>query len=56
MLIKNRKFDIRIWVLVDHFMNIYYFKEWYLRLSSEEYNTSPEGIDDVYIHLTNIAI
>ena len=35
MLINNRKFDIRLWVLVDHNMDVYLFREGYLRLASE---------------------
>ena len=38
LLIKNRKFDIRIWVLVNHKMDVYWFREGYMRTSSETYN------------------
>ena len=38
LLIYNRKFDVRVWVLVTHFMKVYVFPEGYVRLSSIEYN------------------
>lgn len=34
MLLLNRKFDIRIWVLVAPNLKAYVFKEGYVRLSS----------------------
>jgi len=55
-LINGRKFDIRIWALVDHEMNLYVFKEWYVRLSSETFNLNENQIDNQYVHLTNNAI
>lgn len=56
LLIDNRKFDIRVWVLLDHNMNLHYFQEGYIRLSSEPFNLSENQIEDKYIHLTNNAI
>ena len=37
LIIDNRKFDIRVWVLVDHQKNYYLFKEGYLRFTSYKY-------------------
>ena len=37
LLIKKRKFDIRLWVLVTHDMKCFLFKEGYIRMSSREY-------------------
>ena len=54
LLINNRKFDIRVWVLVDHKYDVYFFKEGYLRTSSSEYN--PNNTDDLFVHLTNYAV
>jgi len=34
LLIKQRKFDIRVWVTLTHDMEVYFFKEGYLRTSS----------------------
>jgi len=39
MLIKQRKFDIRVWVLVTHDHHCHLFEEGYLRLSSYAYST-----------------
>jgi hypothetical protein len=56
MLINDRKFDIRVWVLVTHLMEVFVFKEGYLRTSSEKFNLSANLIDNPFIHLTNNAI
>jgi len=50
----NKKFDIRVWVLVTHLMEVYVFKEGYLRMSSEDYTL--DEIDNPFIHLTNNAV
>tara|TARA_B110000285_G_C15134183_1_gene625739 strand:+ start:2462 stop:3022 length:561 start_codon:yes stop_codon:yes gene_type:complete len=36
-LIYNRKFDIRVWVLINQDMEVYFFKEGYLRTSAFGY-------------------
>jgi hypothetical protein len=36
-LIYNRKFDIRVWVLINQDMEVYFFKEGYLRTSALGY-------------------
>ena len=54
LLIRNRKFDIRVWLLVNQDFDLFFFSEGYLRLSAIEYQ-----IDDLandYVHLTNNAI
>jgi len=56
LLIDDRKFDIRVWVLVDHEMNLYCFKEKYIRLSSEPFSLDESKVTDKYIHLTNNAV
>ena len=56
MLIKKRKFDIRLWVLVTHEYKCYLFKEGYIRMSSREYSLDPSDIENAFIHLTNNAI
>jgi len=56
LLIDNRKFDIRVWVLVDHEMNLYCFKEKYIRLSSEPFSLDENKVTDKFIHLTNNAV
>jgi hypothetical protein len=56
LLIRNRKFDIRVWVLVTHEMKVYMFKEGYIRTSSEEYSSDDADINKTFIHLTNNAV
>lgn len=50
----NRKFDIRVWVLVNQDMDLYFFREGYLRMSSADY--SLDRLQDGLVHLTNNAI
>ena len=56
LLIDNRKFDIRVWVMVDHEMNLYCFKEKYIRLSSEPFTLDENKVTDRFVHLTNNAV
>jgi tubulin--tyrosine ligase len=56
MLISDRKFDIRTWVLVDHQYNLYFFNEGYVRMCSEKYDSSSASISNPLIHLTNNAV
>lgn len=56
MLISERKFDIRTWVLVDHLYNLYFFEEGYVRMSSEKFDSSTGSINNPLIHLTNNAV
>jgi len=44
MLINNRKFDIRVWVLLTMDCRVFFFKEGYLRMTSSNYNLTPESI------------
>lgn len=56
LLINNKKFDIRLWVLVSSCdpLNIWIFKECYLRFSVNDYcNTQ---LSDMFAHLTNNSI
>lgn len=53
-LIHDRKFDIRVWVLLTESLNIYFFKEGYIRTSAQIFCT--DNIDNYFIHLTNNAI
>lgn len=56
LLIKKRKFDIRVWVLVTHDAKCYMFREGYIRTSCEEFSLSQESISKAYVHLTNNAV
>ena len=56
LLIAGRKFDIRIWVLLTHEFDCYFFKEGYLRTASTEYTIDLDNIDNKFVHLTNNAV
>lgn len=56
MLINERKFDIRMWVLITHDHRCFCFKEGYIRMSSHEYNVDQQNLENLAIHLTNNAI
>ena len=46
-----------MWVLLNQDLNLYLFKEGYLRTSCYEYNVNNQyKIKDIYINLTNNAI
>ena len=38
LLVRSRKFDIRVWVLMTHQMQYFIFKEGYIRTSSENFD------------------
>ena len=56
LLVDERKFDIRLWVLFSHDQRCYLFKEGYIRTSSYKFTLSQESIDQPMIHLTNNAV
>ncbi|KAL4443142.1 hypothetical protein ABPG74_002209 [Tetrahymena malaccensis] len=56
LLINKRKFDIRVWALVTQNLDVYFFREGYMRLSSSEFSTDERQLDNLFIHLTNNAI
>ena len=56
LLVNQRKFDIRVWVTLTQDLDIYFFREGYLRTSSQPYNMKESNLDDDFIHLTNNAI
>ena len=60
LLFKQRKFDIRVWVILNSFDgNIYMYKESYVRTSSkkyEEYNPNISNEEQIFMQLTNNAI
>lgn len=56
LLIDERKFDIRLWVLISHDQRCYLFKEGYIRTSSYKFTLSEESIEHPFIHLTNNAV
>jgi len=53
-LIDGRKFDIRVWVLLDSQMKVWIYREGVMRTSSARYNS--RDLSDPMAHLTNHAI
>lgn len=60
MLIDGRKFDIRLWVLINccdlQNQKCYLFREGYIRTSSYTFSLNQEHIDQPFVHLTNNAV
>jgi hypothetical protein len=56
LLLYGRKFDIRVWVLLNQDCDVFMFKEGYLRTSSSEFKINLKNVDDQYVHLTNNAV
>lgn len=54
LLIDERKFDIRLWVLISFDNRCYLFQEGYVRTSS--YKFTLDTINQPMVHLTNNAI
>jgi Tubulin-tyrosine ligase family len=50
LLFKARKFDIRVWALVNCRSEVYMYRHGYLRTSSDDYNLTN---GNNYVHLTN---
>eukprot|EP00826_Nyctotherus_ovalis_P019048 TRINITY_DN15807_c0_g1_i3.p1 TRINITY_DN15807_c0_g1~~TRINITY_DN15807_c0_g1_i3.p1 ORF type:complete len:359 (-),score=72.13 TRINITY_DN15807_c0_g1_i3:136-1167(-) len=50
LLYKRRKFDIRVWALITSNNELFYYRQGYLRTSSEEYTLDTK---QNYVHLTN---
>lgn len=52
----NRKFDIRVWVLVANWnpLQIYLYHDCYIRFSATDYNA--KNVKNMFIHLTNNSI
>ena len=53
LLYKNRKFDIRIWVLFTDQDDVYVFKEGHLKATSDDYSINTLN---PYLHLTNYSV
>ncbi|XP_069675293.1 polyglutamylase complex subunit TTLL1 isoform X3 [Periplaneta americana] len=58
LLIGGRKFDLRLYVLVTSFrpLKCYLYKLGFCRFCTVKYDTSIQKLDNMYVHLTNVAI
>lgn len=58
LLIGGKKFDLRIYVLVTNYrpLRVYMYELGFCRFCVEKYNNDFENKDNMFIHLTNVAI
>ncbi len=58
LLVGGRKFDLRLYVLVTSYrpLKVYMYKEGFGRFCSTKYSSDLSDVDNLYIHLTNVAI
>jgi tubulin monoglycylase TTLL3/8 len=56
LLVEQKKFDIRVWVLVTDFnpLTIWIWRECYIRFAPLKYN--PDKLENINMHLTNNAL
>jgi len=58
LLIKNKKFDMRMYVIVTSFhpLRAYLYQEGLARFATEDYSNDPSSIKNKFAHLTNFSI
>ncbi len=58
LLISGKKFDIRMYILVTSFhpLKVWFYKYGFCRFCNEKYSLDICDIDNIYAHLTNVAI
>ena len=58
LLIGGKKFDMRIYVLVTsyHPLKVWLFKYGFCRFCNEKFSVDINDIENIYVHLTNVAI
>lgn len=58
LLIEQKKFDLRIYILVTGHnpLKVYIYKEGFARIASDEFNLQLEDLSNLYRHLTNVSI
>jgi tubulin polyglutamylase TTLL1 len=58
LLVSGKKFDMRIYVLVTSFhpLKVWLFRQGFCRFSNEKFSIDVNELDNIYIHLTNVAI
>ena len=52
----GRKFDLRVWVLVNQHCDVFLYSEGVLRVASAAYSLDPTTLKDDSIHLSNHCI
>eukprot|EP00698_Gefionella_okellyi_P009504 TRINITY_DN2422_c0_g1_i1.p1 TRINITY_DN2422_c0_g1~~TRINITY_DN2422_c0_g1_i1.p1 ORF type:complete len:335 (+),score=59.20 TRINITY_DN2422_c0_g1_i1:794-1798(+) len=57
-LVGGKKFDLRLYVLVTSYkpLKAYFYKHGFCRFCTQQYSSDMSDIDNMFIHLTNVAI
>ncbi|CAK0894049.1 unnamed protein product, partial [Prorocentrum cordatum] len=58
LLVGGKKFDMRLYVLVTSFrpLKVYLYRAGFCRFCTEQYTSDVAEFDNVFVHLTNVAI
>ena len=58
MLIGGKKFDLRMYILVTSYtpLKVWLYQLGFGRFCNEQYTTDVAEMDNMFIHLTNVAI
>lgn len=58
MLIKGKKFDMRMYVVVTsiHPLRVYLYEEGLARFATEDYSNDPKILRNKFVHLTNFSV
>lgn len=58
LLVGGKKFDLRLYVLVTSYrpLKVYFYRGGFCRFCVEQYSTDVAEIDNVFVHLTNVAL
>ncbi|EKX51340.1 hypothetical protein GUITHDRAFT_66166 [Guillardia theta CCMP2712] len=58
LLVGGRKFDLRIYVLVTNYnpLRAYLHSQGFARFCTAKYSSSPTDLDNILMHLTNVAV
>ncbi|CAE8624829.1 unnamed protein product, partial [Polarella glacialis] len=58
LLVGGKKFDMRLYVLVTNYrpLKVYLYKAGFCRFCVEQYSDDVAEIDNIFVHLTNVAI
>jgi len=58
LLVGGKKFDLRIYVLVTSYrpLKVWKYDKGFARFCTEQYSNDLSDFDNMYVHLTNVAI
>jgi len=58
LLVGGKKFDLRLYVLVTSYrpLRVYIYREGFARFCTVKYSNDTTDLDNLFVHLTNVAI